>query len=297
MNSAASLKNQQGAALIFALLIAILMGVFAAFFTFKAQQNIKMAEKISNRLALTYQANGAVNKALYGVLNLGFTGLSWPDGDKTHPLLLWGEDIEVSPSVTVSIQDLSGKLNVIPFKANEWRSILMHYGKTEAEAASVTDKVEDWMDTDSFRRLQGLEARGYRFIGNEKGPRNMFMQFQEELLFIPGIDAELLAKIEGEIAYWGSPSRSPFVGTEAMIRVYTSGEHLSEIMQQRERQEDLRSQYNKLTQVDASLVNDVPSGIFRIKVRTENEQSQYTRTVDVNLLGVDTMPFYINGWQ
>lgn len=297
MSREMGVRQQQGAALIFALLISILMGVFAGYFTFKAKQNIEMAERVSNRLELLYQADSAIYKSLYAAMNLGFTGIDWPDDDKQYPMLLWGQELHINENEVISYQDLSGKLNIIPFKPSEWRSILVAYGKTEIEAAAITDKVEDWMDSDNFRRLQGLESRGYGLLGNGIKPRNSHMQLVEELSFIPGIDAELLLRMKDEIAYWGTPSRSPFVGSEAMIKAYTSEEQRLEIMQQRERKESLRSQYNKLTKVDASLVNDVPSGIFRVRVQVQQGTARFVRVVDVNLLGIDTMPFYFNGWQ
>ncbi|MCY7294376.1 general secretion pathway protein GspK [Alteromonas sp. a30] len=291
-------QKQSGAALIFSLLVAILLGVFAAFFTHKAQKNIKLAESVSKRIELSHKTESELNKAIYGALNLGFSGLVWPDSGVLYPAQFWGKPEKVSAQTNISLLDLSAMLNVVPFRAHEWRSVLQYYGKEKAEAEAIVDRIEDWMDTDNFRRLQGMEARAYRISGLSIYPRNDIMQSLDELTFIPGMDSTLFAQLKDEMSYWGATSRSPLLGSPAMILAYSSQEQYQEVMRKRAESGQLRVLYNRLEGVDATLVNDVPSGIFRITVEVAfDNAATFRREADVNMAGTDVMPFYINGWQ
>lgn len=290
-------KKQRGAALIFALLVAILLGVFAAFFTFKAQRNIKLAEIVSDQIEARLIADSQMNKAIYAISSLDFTEWQWPDSQIKFQVQLWGEAIEAVPGIQVSFQDLSGKLSVIPFRRQEWEKVLQFYGVDEVKASGIVDRIEDWMDSDSFKRVQGLEKRGYQYNNSRVYPRDAMMQTIDELAFIPGLDESLLNKIKDEVSYWGSSERSPLAGSRAMILAYGTEETYQQVLMQRKANSNVRLVYNKLQGVNPSLVNDVPSGLFRIKVEIDKGNFRFTREADVNMRGTDVMPFYVIGWQ
>lgn len=292
-----SSMRQQGVALIFALLVALLLAVFAAFFTYKAQQNIRLAESISERLYAGNKADNLIKKGIYAISIMGFTSIEWPETKKVYSTQFWGQPIDISSEVTVSFQDLSSKLSIIPFRPMEWRSVLQFYGKDEVTSRGIVDRVQDWVDSDNFRRIQGLERRGYQFLNKGYSPRNAHMQSVEELLFIPGFERELLDKMSDEICFWGSSQRSPLLGSEAMIRAYATPEVYASVMEQRKENSSLRTVYNELEGVDITVVNDIPSGFFRVTVEVDSENAKFTRTADVNMRGTDVMPFYVFGWQ
>ena len=82
-----------------------------------------------------------------------------------------------------------------------------------------------------------------------------------------------------------------------MILAYGTEDTVFQVMEQRKNDSNLRRVYNKLKGVDASLVNDVPSGLFRVTVEVALENARFKRSADVNLRGTDVMPFYLYGWQ
>ncbi|UAA39654.1 general secretion pathway protein GspK [Paraneptunicella aestuarii] len=290
-------REQRGAALIFALLVALLLGVFAAFFTYKAQQNIQLAQDVSKQLHARLKADNQLKKAIYAISRLGFVGVEWPETEILYPSMFWGEPLEVGSGVTVSYQDLASKLNLVPFKSGEWLKVLMFYGVDEKSARGITDRIEDWMDSDSFRRIQGLEKKGYQYNNSQFYPRDALMQSLDELFFIPGIDERLMEIISNEASYWGTSERAPLAGSEAMIKAYGGDDIYEQVLAQRKDRESLRHVYNSLQGVDPGSVSDIPSGLFRISVNIEYDGAKFARSVDINLRGTDLMPFYIYGWQ
>lgn len=291
------ISKQQGAALIFSLLVSLLLGVFAGFFTYKAQQNIKLAEQLSAQLLARSEAENQLKKAIYAISSLGFSGVEWPDSGKKYPARYWGENENVASGVNVSYQDLASKLSIIPFRPEEWKGVLQYHGLENIVAQGIVDKIEDWMDNDSFRRVQGMEKRGYQYENSDIYPRNALMQSIDELAFIPGVNTELLDKIRDEVVYWGTSARTPLLGSNAMILSYGDDDILRSVTEQRKIDGNLRSVYNSLQGADVSSVSDVSSGFFRIIVEIETEKSHFTRVADVNLRGTDIMPFYVIGWQ
>lgn len=293
----ANRQSQNGAALIFAILVSLLLGVFAGFFTYKAQQHIKLAEQVSDQLKARMMADSAVKKSVYAISNLRFSGVEWPGTGQKFPAKLWGEPLVINDGLSVSYQELAAKLSLVPFRRSEWISVMQHYGLSDVSAQAVSDKIEDWMDTDSFRRVQGLERRGYNYSNSGVYPRNTIMQTLDEISYIPGVSRQLLELLKTEAVHWGSTSRSPMLGSEAMIRSYGDQSLYEQVLKQRAENGNLRAVYNSLQGVDASVVNDVPSGTFRILLDVNYGQARFRREVDVNLRGTDTMPFYIIGWQ
>ncbi len=291
-----SRRQQSGVALIFSLLVSLLLGVFAAFFTFKAQRNIALAEQMSDQFEARLIADGDMNKAIYALSSVGFAEIVWSDETRLKTNF-WGDFQPVSESVSVSYQDLSARLNLIPFKVREWNRVLQEYGLSDIEAQAVTDKIQDWMDSDSFRRLQGLEARGYRLADPELYPRDQLMQSKDELLYIPGLTPEVISKLDNEMSYWGGSDRSPLLGSKAMILAYSNLETYLAVMDQRTTSGNLRQAYRLLEDVDVSRVNSVVSGMFRIVIQAKKGEAKFTRVAEVNMRGTDTMPFYVIGWQ
>ena len=78
--------------LIFAILVSLLLGVFAGFFTYKAQQHIKLAEQVSDQLKARMLADSALQRGIYGMSNLRFDGVDWPGTDQKFATKLWGEN-------------------------------------------------------------------------------------------------------------------------------------------------------------------------------------------------------------
>lgn len=290
-------SGQKGAALIFAILVSLLLGVFAGFFTYKAQQHIRLAEQVSDQLKARMLADSALQRGIYGMSNLRFDGVDWPGTDQKFAAKLWGEKLKVDDNLSISYQELAAKLSLVPFRRSEWVNVLQYYGLTDIAAQAIADRIEDWMDSDSFKRVQGMERRDYNYLNAGIYPRNAIMQTLDEVSYIPGVSQQLLDVLKREAVHWGSSTRSPMLGSEAMVRSYGDQKIFEQVVKQRAENGNLRAVYNRLQGVDASVVNDVPSGLFRIQLNVVYGKAQFQRAVDVNLRGTDTMPFYIIGWQ
>lgn len=289
--------KQSGMALIFCLLISMLLGTFAAYFTYKARQHITLAERISTQIELRTEAESQMNKAIYAVSSLNLNSIQWPGKSDTQwKPAFWGKALEVDANTQVSYQDLSSKLNIIPFSANEWLGVLQFHGVDPVTARGIVDKIEDWMDKDSFKRIQGLEKRDYVASGLPY-PRDGLMQSVDELSKIPGLDKVILSKLKGQVSYWGSSDRSPLMGTKAMILAYGNEQLYNRVLELRNNAQTTQHLYNEISNIDTSLINGIVSGQFEISIKVTKRDATFIRSAEVNMRGTEFMPFYMIGWK
>jgi type II secretory pathway component PulK len=290
-------QNQRGAALIFAILISLLLSVLAVFFTAQSRLHIHTANQLADKLEARLAAKSQFAETVYAISNLNYQVVQWPTESEWQPMATYSRWYERGEGMRVYIQDLASRPSLVPMERREWQSYLMNYGLTDLDASAFLDKLEDWMDSDSFRRLQGLEVRGYQMLNSGIMPRNAPMQSLEELLWIPGMTRTLYDVLAPALSYWGTSNRSPLAGSAEMISAYYGAERLDELMALRSTPSSARAAYNQLTGVDVTRVNDMSSGLFRLEIESKVGQAQAKLVTEVDASGNDTFPFYVVSWK
>ena len=290
-------QNQRGAALIFAILISLLLSVLAVFFTAQSRLHIHTANQLADKLEARLAAKSQFAETVYAISNLNYRVMQWPTESEWQPMATHSRWYERGEGLRVYVQDLASRPSLVPMERREWQSYLMNYGLTDLDASAFLDKVEDWMDSDSFRRLQGLEVRGYQMLNSGIMPRNAPMQSLEELLWIPGMTRTLYDALAPALSYWGTSNRSPLAGSAEMISAYYGAEQLDELMALRTTPSSARVAYNQLTGVDVTRVNDLSSGLFRLQIESKVGQAQSKLIAEVDAGGNDTFPFYMVSWK
>jgi type II secretory pathway component PulK len=296
-NDYSQLGRQTGAALIFAILISLLLSVLAVFFTAQSRLHIKTAEQLSRKLEARLAAKSIVAETVYAISNLNYQMLEWPGQSDAEPLRPFARWYERDESTRVFIQDLASRPSLVPMERREWQAYLVSYGLTELDASSYLDKMEDWIDSDSFRRLQGLEVRGYQMLNSGIMPRNAPMQSLEELLWIPGMTRTLFDALAPALSYWGTSNRSPLAGSAEMIKAYYGPDRLDDLLALRGTPSSARAAYNQLINVDVTRVNDLRSGLFRIEVATGAKLGRAGLVAEVDVSGSDVFPFNVVSWK
>ena len=290
-------QNQRGAALIFAILISLLLSVLAVFFTAQSRLHIHTANQLASKLEARLVAKSLFAETVYAISNLNYRFMQWPNEPEWQPRSIYARWYERGKGARVFVQDLASRPSLVPMERREWQSYLMNYGLTDLEASAYLDKFEDWMDRDSFRRLQGLEARGYQSLNSGIMPRNALMQSLEELLWIPGMTRKLYDALEPELSYWGTSNRSPLAGSAEMIGAYYGKERANELMALRTTASSARAAYNQLNGVDVTRVNELSSGLFRLEIESRVGEAQARLIAEMDANGNDTFPFYVVSWK
>lgn len=291
------MRNQRGAALIFAILISLLLSALAVFFTAQSRLHIATADQLAGKLEARLAAKSQFAETVYAVSSLNYQMLDWPGQSDAEPLKSFSNWYERDGSSRVFIQDLASRLSLVPLETREWRFYLVTHGFTDLDAAAYLDKVEDWMDSDSFRRLQGLESRGYQMLNSDIIPRNALMQSPEELLWIPGMTRTLYDLLEPSFSYWGSSNRSPLAGSPEMIEAYFGAERVEELLAVRAAEASTRTIYYQVDGLDISSVNDLGSDLFRIVIESKVEHAVAKLTVEIDAGGSDAFPYYVLSWK
>jgi hypothetical protein len=201
-----------GFALVATLFAVALIGLGAAFFASRVDtlrtsaietQTWALAEReaFSTRQALMYAA----------ITNpRSVRGLEIPNA----PLVADGRMYKLSDSLTLSVQDERGLLPLTDFNERAARRFFTSLGIPSEQHARLLNSLEDYIDPDDLRRLNGAEKSEYAARGRQP-PANDFLRTRDELASVVGWD-DLLAAIERTA---GGGRREQF------LSLFTTGRH------------------------------------------------------------------------
>ncbi len=101
-------------------------------------------------------------------------------------LFLDGRLTEIGAGEQVILQDSRGLVNLNNASTQQVRQLLVQCGVNAADANALADALEDYIDIDDLKRLNGAEAFDYRLRGGLPPPRNAPLLSREELWRIQG---------------------------------------------------------------------------------------------------------------
>ncbi|MCB1914185.1 MAG: type II secretion system minor pseudopilin GspK [Rhodocyclaceae bacterium] len=115
------------------------------------------------------------------------------------------------------LQDLSGLFNVNNLapageaseaNAEAFVRLASATGISAVEAAEIARRIADWIDSDELSSLGGGDEAGeFRALGAEQRPPDAPLAHIDEIVAIPGIPAEVLARLRPFLVALPSPSR------------------------------------------------------------------------------------------
>ncbi|MBI5442052.1 MAG: general secretion pathway protein GspK [Deltaproteobacteria bacterium] len=191
------------------LLFVLIVATVAVHITTTTRQWVGLAWRASEKTSAHLKAYSAFTEVAFAVATAPFEAAHlratlngrearWP---------LWGEKIEYGPGVEVSLQDLAGTLSLITSPAAIGQVI--DAGAPQRRQPRATDALEDWIDTDDFKRLNGAESHDYRLLGLGYGPRNGLPQVMEEFALMPGIGAQGYERVRNLTSLWSAGTVNP----------------------------------------------------------------------------------------
>lgn len=153
------------------------------------------------------QARNALAAALYytATRRVGPAGFGPP---LTPELRADNREYSLPDGGQVRVQDQRGLMPLNAVDRVGLASVLKQLGVAQGDAGRLVDVLEDYLDTDSLKRLNGAEAPEYAAAGLPP-PGNDYISTVRELARMPGWrDApQLVAALE----QWAAPTRRPVV--------------------------------------------------------------------------------------
>lgn len=189
-------RGERGVALILVLGIVLMLSLLSMSFSFTMQVETRLASLRRKQLKAESLARAGVELARY---------MLWLDMDEEYDdgsdslVDVWSynpEWLEAHPlgdgEVTVRIRPEDSKmdLNVIPTELV--REILYRYDLDPSDIDIMVDSLEDWVDVDNVRKLNGAEDEDYQRLDPPYECKDGPLDSVEELLLVNGFDEEIL---------------------------------------------------------------------------------------------------------
>lgn len=287
-----SLTKQDGVALLLVLMLTAVLSTVVILQQYRTQNTLQLAEMTKDALEARNKGVSHRNALIFQLLTTDI----WAYGPaNTRQKDAWPATINFYGSAftwqesEVSIMDSAGLLSLIPFEAEAWQAQLIRLGVENP--ATVTDPIEDWIDQDSFLRLNGAEAQDYATPGL---PRNGIPQNINELQLVKNVTPELFTAIRPLITYFGSGQPAAGYAPAALLPALVGDFNATEMLVQRQGQPE---------QLDAILPQSgeggglYPSGRLLISIKTEVNKAVYQESF-VLLRGLGAARFaYISEYQ
>jgi general secretion pathway protein K len=119
----------------------------------------------------------------------------------------------------VHIQDELGRIDLNNADGSLLVGLFQSVGLDAQAASALVDKILDWRDTGSLKRLNGAKEPEYRAAGFPYRPRNGAFQSVDELKLVMGMTPDLFARVEPALTvYSGRPSIDPQIATPEALR-------------------------------------------------------------------------------
>ncbi len=182
-------SRQGGVALVLVLWIVVLLTIMASSFSLSIRRNTELVRNAKDQAQALALAEGGLHYAMM-MLSLSDPMQRWRADGAIYEMYLAGARIRVQ------LYDDSGKFDINHTEEDQWHLLLERVGLETEEAVGVTDAILDWVDSDSFRRLNGAEEEEYEEEGLDYGPRNGPFRSIEELQLVLGVSAKLYAVLE-----------------------------------------------------------------------------------------------------
>jgi len=236
-------KGQRGYVLLMVLAALAVMAYVAQRF---AQRNDEL-----RRNALDFsqyaQARAAVTGALSATLYWNATRPLMPAGRGLldNQLRHDGQRYITTEGVFVAVQDFRGLLAINGVSRTVLRNLLLQDGVPLPRAQAMIDVLDDYIDTDNLKRINGAERAEYLALGLP-GPRNDWLLSPRELEAMPlwRDDPAQLARwmrlFSGDIGHLTNPATAPLPVLKALLP--TANPAQLELIQTLRRSDQLRDE-------------------------------------------------------
>lgn len=191
-----AVERERGFALLMVLWTLILLAFLATVFADNARTEVFLARNLVDNAQAEALADGGINRAVAGLTRDPVDGGFYGDGR----IYVWPSE---AGEVRFWIRDEGGKIDINYAPAAVLRELLVVVGADSKLATSLADAIIDFRDEDDDKQPHGAEAREYRAEGLGYGPKNQHIVLTDELIYVPGMTPDLLARLSPLITTFG----------------------------------------------------------------------------------------------
>jgi general secretion pathway protein K len=297
-----------GSATILALLLSAVMVTISVGFNWLVKEHLKAAEGLRAKTEAALHATSTYETLIYCLVSgtvtnrevVLYKGEEFL-GLKTIPLN--GQRVKTNKGIGLSVQDSNGMFSITHPEPAVLRRLIGIVAPENKNANVIANSLMDWIDTDSFNRLDGAEDSFYRFEGRPYTARNYPIQYIEELSLIRGMDGDLFRKLLPHITLLPNTGFNPNTATDEVLMAYLdidkgAVQALREYMKDR----PIRSNGELFGLVGRNLISSeavyfVPSSFWDIKVYAGQPRDMYSIQVGVLLRAWLHIPYSIIYWK
>jgi general secretion pathway protein K len=189
-----------------------LLAAIATSFLSAGSTSYRLARNAVDAAEVDVAAEAAVNRAVLGLLDPNAETRWRTDG---VPCIF---DFD-GTRMQVQVQDELGRIDLNNADGSLLIGLFQSVGLDALAASALVDKILDWRDSGSLKRLNGAKDAEYRDAGFPYRPRNGPFQSVDELKLVMGMTPELFRRVEPALTvYTGRPSIDPQVAPPEALR-------------------------------------------------------------------------------
>ncbi len=179
----------KGFALITVLWITAFLAVIASAVSYQSRGSIKLAGNVVSSLQTRHAAEGALLLTIEKIIKDGSAqGQLLPNNEYIYEL---GE-----VNIVVRVADESGKVDINLAPVDLLNSLFINLGISPELSLSVANRIVDWRDEDSLKRLNGAEDEDYYSHNLDYQAKDDEFDSIEEVSLVLGINQQLYNKIK-----------------------------------------------------------------------------------------------------
>jgi len=189
-----------------------LLAAIATSFLSAGSTSYRLARNALDAAQVDVAAEAAVNRAVLGLLD-------------PHPESRWRTDgvpraVDFEGArMRVAVQDELGRIDLNNADGMLLAGLFRSLGLDPQAASALVDKILDWRDSGTLKRLNGAKDPEYRDAGLAYRPRNGPFQSVDELKLVMGMTEELFRRAEPAVTvYSGRPSFDPQLAPPEALR-------------------------------------------------------------------------------
>jgi len=305
------IRGDSGSATILMMLIAAVIITVGIGFNWLVREHIRASEGLKNKAEAILKARSAYDTIVYLILNGSvlpkeIVVMGGVDISQIKTLPLNGQEVSLSGDVRIRIQESNGLLslntinihNIHPFER-----LIKRVGFTDTAAIAI-DSLLDWVDVDSFSRVNGAEEFYYKGFGLPYGPRNYAVQYMEEIKFIRGFSEELYGKLQPYVTMLPSTGFNPNTASDEVLKAYLDIDEeylktLKDYMAKKPVQSDgeLFALTGKRITGDEDSIYFSPSSFMDVTVSVGQPKSIYTIKAGLRIVQRKDSPYSILYWR
>ncbi len=243
-------RKEKGIALILVLWVMVLLTTIVAEFAYSMRTETNIAKNFKEEQEAYYLALAGIEQAKAEILSAeDITYLN------EKGIVVFGQEEENlkresklgAGTLSYTITDEDGKLNINTASDRQLRYILESSGVDGTELDTIVDSIIDWRDPDDLHRLNGAEEDYYRSLPKPYSCKNEPFDTVEELILVKGITYEILygsrdeedmeLKYRGIAQYLTAKSSNKIninTAPGAVLEAYYGLERADNILRQRE---------------------------------------------------------------